>query len=64
MQELNFKQIETVNGGIVWSLPRLAMGGLGAVRMLSTHAYGFSRMDHSGSNAYFMANRHQFNSML
>ena len=34
MRELNVNEIKVVNGGIVWSLPRLAMGALGAYRVV------------------------------
>jgi hypothetical protein len=40
MRELNVNEIKQINGGIVWSLPRLIMGGIGAYRTISSINWG------------------------
>lgn len=66
MQELKSKQVEAVNGGfhqyiIGWAVGEGINYGLSS---LNKHAHSFSKRDHSQSNAYFLKNRQNFNSMI
>jgi len=40
MQELRLEQVEHINGGVVWSLPRLVMPDIGAYRTISSIDWG------------------------
>ncbi len=40
MRELNVNEINEVSGGILWSLPRLIMGGIGAYRTITSIKWG------------------------
>jgi len=40
MRELNVNEIKDVNGGFIWSMPRIIMGGIGLYRTISSINWG------------------------
>lgn len=45
MRELSINEIEQVNGGFLWSMPRIFMGALSAWRIANTTNWGTASYD-------------------
>jgi hypothetical protein len=55
MRELNVNEVKEVNGGFVWSMPRIIMGGIGAYRMISS--LNWANASHNSNNRGAATNR-------
>jgi hypothetical protein len=55
MRELNVSQIKSVNGGIVWSIPRIAVAAVGAYRVVSS--LNWANASHNSDNRSAATNR-------
>jgi hypothetical protein len=71
MQELKCDQVAIVSGGVFGNvLIGVALGYVGeriinsGSSSFSNHINSFSSRNHSGSNSFFLINRHRFNSTI